>query len=206
MIRMIHTIISRDIRLAYARMAIVIGVVSFFVITASMFLFAVAQLELIPQIAPGIIWVCALLASLLALDGIYKDDWDNGVLEQLLLQGHGAVPVILAKILAHWCVTGVPILITSPLVMLMLGGAVEECLPLIGGTIALSMMTTMGAALTVGSHRANLVMGIVILPLYIPIMIFGVHHDYTLLFGIILFIFPACVVASRYALTMAIDT
>jgi heme exporter protein B len=195
-----RTLIARDIRLAFMKMAVVVGVIGFFVIAVSMFVFAVPQLELIPVMAPAIIWVCALLASLLALDTLYHNDYESGVLEQLFLQGTGVVHVILAKIISHWCITGLPILAASPLLLFMLGGQMEELRYLAVGTMVLSIITNLGAALTLGNSRSNIVMGIVILPLYIPTLIFGIHHNGVLLAAMVFLLLPVSVLASRCSL------
>lgn len=205
MIRFMYTIMHRDIYLAYSKMAIVIGVLGFFMIASNLFLFAIPDIAMLPVVAPAIIWVCALLASMLALEGIYRDDFKNGVLEQLWLQGKGRLPVVIAKVIAHWCITGLPLVLFSPLLQLLLGGTATEYKALCLGTITLSLLTSLGGALTLESQRPNLVMGLLILPLYIPMMIFGVQHDYTLLFGMILFMVPICIGSSVYALNLAMD-
>jgi len=186
-------------------MAVVIGVLGFFMIASSMFLFAIPDITILPVIAPGIIWVCALLASLLALEGIYRDDFKNGVLELLWLQGKGHMPIVIAKMMAHWCITGLPLLLFSPCLQLLLGGHNMQYGALCLGTITLSALTMLGGSVTLESRRPNLVMGLLILPLYIPMMIFGVQQDYALLFGMILFMVPVCIGSSVYALNLAMD-
>jgi heme exporter protein B len=198
-------IIMRDIRLGYVKLTMVMGVIGFFIIAASMFVFALPQLENIAVIGPGIIWVCALLASLLALDGIYKDDFDNGILEQFLLQGRGVVHIVLAKLISHWLVTGLPLLIAAPLLAVMFGFPVQELVPLLLGTIALSIISNVAASVALESNHPNVVMGILILPLYIPILIFGIHHNYMLLNAMILLLLPIMICTSRFALYTALD-
>lgn len=195
-----RSIIARDLRLAFIKVSVVIGVIGFFIIAASMFIFAVPNLEVIPIAGSAILWVCALLASLLALDGVYKNDYENGVLDQYFLQGHGVLPIVIAKIISHWCVTGLPILVTSPLLLMMFGSTMDNLAALLMGTVILSFLTNLAASITIENNHPNLVMGILILPLYIPILIFGVHHNYMLLSALILLFMPITLIVSRFAL------
>ncbi len=129
------------------------------------------------QLAPGMIWVIALLATLLSLDGLFRSDFDDGSLEQLLLSPQPLAALVLTKILAHWLVTGIPLVLLTPLLGLMLYLPVEGYFPmmlsLLIGTGSLSLIGSIGAALTVGLRKGGLILSLVVMPLYIPVLIFG---------------------------------
>lgn len=197
-------ILFQAFTLSFLRASVTLGVAVFFILAASLFVLAIPQLEMIPVIAPAVIWVCALLASLLAIDSMYQDDFEDGTLEQLLLVGKPLQDIVLAKILAHWCVTGIPLLIASPLLILMFDASFLILIPLILGTIILSMVTSIGASLRLDAIRNRALAGLLILPLYVPVLIFGVHGHLILLIAILFIMAPISVFASRYALAAAL--
>jgi heme exporter protein B len=127
--------------------------------------------------APGVIWVAALLAALLSLDNLFRSDFEDGSLEQLLLSPHSLSILVLGKILAHWLVTGLPLLLVAPLLALFLGlpqAAMGTLwLTLILATPMLSLIGAIGVALTVGLRRGGMILSLLVLPLYIPVLIFA---------------------------------
>jgi len=133
--------------------------------------------DLLREIAPGVIWVAALLATLLALDGLFKADFEDGSLEQLLLSPQPLSVMVLAKVLAHWLVTGLPLLCLSPLLAVVMQLPVRALPALLAslmlGTLTLSLIGAIGAALTVGLRRGGVLLALLVLPLFIPVLIFG---------------------------------
>ena len=129
------------------------------------------------KLAPGMIWVIALLATLLSLDGLFRSDYDDGSLEQMLLSPHPLPWLVLAKIAAHWLVTGIPLMLLTPLLGVMLflpaDGYLPMMLSLFIGTASLSLIGSIGAALTVGLRKGGLILSLVVMPLYVPVLIFG---------------------------------
>ena len=136
-----------------------------------------AEGKLLAQIAPGMVWVIALLATLLSLDGLFRSDFEDGSLEQLVLSPVPLAWLLLPKVLIHWLVTGLPLTLLAPLFGLMLSLPAEGYLALVAtlavGTISLSLIGAIGAALTVGLRRGGLLLSLVIMPFYIPVLIFG---------------------------------
>lgn len=128
-------------------------------------------------LAPGILWVMALLATLLSLDGLFRSDFDDGSLEQLLISSQPLYFSVLAKVLVHWLTTGLPVTLLAPLLGVMLGLPLAGYLPLILslllGTGAMSLIGAVGAALTVSLRKGGLLLSLIVMPLYIPVLIFG---------------------------------
>ena len=172
-------IIRRDLLLAFRRRAEAANPLFFFVLVVTMFPLAVgAQPHLLQSMAPGVIWVSALLAALLALDGLFRSDFDDGSLEQMLLSPHPLTVLVLGKIIAHWLVTGVPLLLVAPLLAEFLGLPDQAMgtlwLTLILATPLLSLIGAIGVALTLGLRRGGMILSLLVLPLYVPVLIFGV--------------------------------
>lgn len=132
---------------------------------------------MLARVAPGIIWVAALLASMLSLERLFKADFSDGSLEQMLLSPQPLAILVLAKVLAHWILTGVPLIIIAPLLAVLLNldgnsyGALISTLAL--GTPVLSLLGAIGVALTVGLRKGGVLLSLLILPLYIPVLIFA---------------------------------
>ena len=130
-------------------------------------------------IAPGMIWVVALLATLLSLDALFRTDMEDGSLEQLLISPHPLPMLVLSKIAVHWLVTGLPLTLLSPLLGLMLSLPAEGYLPLffslLIGTACLSFLGAIGAALTVSLRKGGLLISLIIMPFYVPVLIFGAN-------------------------------
>ena len=173
-----QAIIKRDTRLAIRQPSEIAQPVVFFVIVVSVFPFGVgSNPDQLAAIGPGIVWVGALLATLLALDSLFRSDFDDGSLEQLILSEHPLSVLILGKILVHWFVTGLPLIIVTPLLGILLGLDKSTLVVLIGslllGTPTLSLVGAIGSALTISIRRAGLLVTLLVLPLYIPVLIFG---------------------------------
>jgi len=129
--------------------------------------------------APGVIWVAALLAAMLSLDTLFKSDYEDGTLEQMMLSPHSNAILVLAKIFSHWLVTGVPIILMAPLLgifMFLPAEAVSTLmLTLLLGTPILSLVGAIGMALTLGLNRGGMLLSLLVLPLYIPVLIFSAN-------------------------------
>lgn len=133
--------------------------------------------ELLSSIAPGMVWIVALLSVLLSLDKVFQSDFEDGCLEQMLLSGQSMYWVVIAKCLAHWCVTGLPLTLLSPLLAMMLALPFDAygalLISLFLGTGSLCFIGAIGAALTVSLHRGGLLISLIIIPMYVPVLIFG---------------------------------
>lgn len=168
----------RELRLSVRHGADTLAAVLFFVLAGALFPLAIGPApETLARMAPGIVWVCALLAALLPLDRLFGADFDDGSLDQLLLSGLPASAVAAVKALAHWLATGVPLLLAAgPLaVMLQLDPAVVPILlaGLVPGTLVLSLFGTLGAAVVLGARRGGVLLPLLVLPLAMPVLIFG---------------------------------
>ncbi|MDX6404238.1 MAG: heme exporter protein [Blastocatellia bacterium] len=171
-------LVWRDLILAWRRRADVLATVFFFVIVVSLFPLGIGpERETLRAIAPGVVWVAALLASMLSLGRIFGNDYQDGTLEQLLLTPQSTYLIVLGKILAQWLVSEVPLLIIAPLLGLQFGLSQNSLLivvvSLLLGTPVLSLIGSVGAALTLGLRAANVLVALLVLPLYIPVLIFG---------------------------------
>ena len=171
-------LLRRDLLLAFRNRAEYAMPLLFFVLVVMLFPLALgAAPELLARLAPGIIWVAALLASMLSLDSIFRSDFDDGSLEQILLSAHPVAVLVLAKVCAHWIVTGLPLLIVAPLLAEMLGmKAGAQPILLLTILIAspiLSLVGAIGVALTVGLRKGGIILSLLVLPLYVPVLIFA---------------------------------
>jgi heme exporter protein B len=171
-------VLRRDLLLAWRNRADVLVTLAFFTIVACLFPFGVgAEPNLLRQIAPGVLWVAALLATLLSLHRLFAQDHVDGVLEQLLLSPEPAVLWVLAKVLAHWLTTAVPLIIAAPALALLFdmeqGATGVLILSLALGTPILSLLGGVGAALTLGLRGGGMLLALLVLPLFVPILIFG---------------------------------
>ena len=172
-------IVRRDILLARRLGASSLLGVVFFVIAVSLFPFAVGPDPVVlASIGSGIIWVAALLATLLSLDRLFQADFEDGSLDHLVLTPQPLVLTVLAKTLAHWLTTILPLILAAPLLAMFMALPVDVFPTLLAsmllGTPALSLVGAVGAALTVGMRRGGVLLSLLILPLYIPVLIFGV--------------------------------
>lgn len=171
-------LLARELRLSARHGADTLAAVLFFVLAGALFPLAIGPApETLTRIAPGIVWVCALLAALLPLDRLFGSDFDDGSLDHLLLSGLPAGAVAGVKALAHWLSTGLPLLLAAgPLaVMLQLDPAALPVLlgGLLLGTLVLSLFGTLGAAIVLGARRGGVLLPLLVLPLAMPVLIFG---------------------------------
>jgi heme exporter protein B len=173
------TLVARDLRLAFRQGGDAAMVIAFFVLTVVLFPFGVGpEPELLQRIAAGIVWVTALLAALLSLERLFQADYEDGSLEALALLPLPLEAQVLAKCLAHWLVTGLPLIIVAPLLALLLhldpAGYPALLAGMVLGTPTLSLIGAIGAALSLGARRGGVLISLLVLPLYIPVLIFGV--------------------------------
>ncbi|MGD8671730.1 MAG: heme exporter protein CcmB [Thiogranum sp.] len=170
----------RDLLLAYRRRTEMINPLLFFVLVTTLFPLGIgADPALLREVAPGIIWVAALLAAMLSLDSVFRSDFEDGSLEQFLISAQPLSILVLAKVVAHWLITGLPLLIVAPLLGLLLdlpAASISTLLVTLAlGTPVLSMIGAIGVALTVGLHRGGVILSLLVLPLYIPVLIFAAN-------------------------------
>lgn len=215
-------ILTRELRLSLRHGADTLAALLFFVVAASLFPLAIGPSpEVLGRLAPGIIWVCALLAALLPLDRLFGADFDDGSLDQLLLCGLPPMAIAGAKALAHWLVTGVPLLLAEVPIALMLRMP-DAALPvlvvgLLPGTLLLSLLGTTGAAMVLGARRGGVLLPILVLPLVTPVLIFGVaaadaasagmsaRPHLLLLLALLVAALPLCPLATGAALRSAVE-
>lgn len=175
---MFAAILRRELRLALRQGGDTIMVLSFFVLTVALFPLGLGPApDVLARIAPGVIWVTALLASMLSLDRLFLGDYEDGSLELLVLSPGSLEIVVLAKCTAHWLTTGLPLLIASPVLALLLnldrGGLPMLLAAMALGTPSLTMVGAIGAALTLGARRGGVLLSLLLLPLYVPVLVFG---------------------------------
>ncbi|MEJ2043214.1 MAG: heme exporter protein CcmB [Reinekea sp.] len=169
---------QRELLISFRRRADLANPLFFFLIVVSLFPIGVTpDLNELSQMAPGVLWVAALLASLLSLDLLFRHDFEDGSLEQMLLSSIPPQLLVLCKALNHWLVTGLPLTILSPVLSIMLALPAQaiplQMLTLALGTLTLSMLGGIGAAITVGLRKGGLLLTVLIMPLLVPVVIFG---------------------------------
>ena len=179
MIRACGQIIFRDLRLALRQGLDAGMVLMFFVITVTLFPLGVGpEPNLLARMAPGVIWVAALLSTMLSLDRLFQHDYEDGSLELLVLSPVPLEALVLAKVVAHWLLTGLPLIVASPLLATFMNMPSEGLLVLMAsmllGTPVSSFIGAAGGALTLGARRGGVLVSLLVLPLYIPLLIFGV--------------------------------
>lgn len=174
------SLLRRDLMLAFRRAGEIATPLMFFVLVAALFPLGLnPDRVLLAEIAPGVIWTAALLSSLLGLDGLFRTDYDDGTLEQLVLSPQPLSLLVLAKVAAHWLVTGLPLVVLAPFLAEVLAYP-QAAWPvlltgLLLGTPLLSLLGGIGAALTVGLRSSGMLLPVLILPLAVPVLIFGAH-------------------------------
>ena len=173
-----RALFMRDLRLAQRRKADTLGAAFFFVIVVSLFPLGIGpEPALLRRMGPGVVWVAALLASMLSMPRLFADDAADGTLEQLLLSGTPLTLLVLAKVAAHWLLSGVLLVLVSPILALQYGLPGDQIgmlmLSLLLGTPVLSLVGGIGAALTVGVRGAAVLLSLLVLPLVTPVLIFG---------------------------------
>jgi heme exporter protein B len=174
----LYKILARDIKVALRRQSDVMAVFFFFIIAASLFpLGSGADPKLLKAMAPSVLWVTALLSCMLSLSRMYASDHADGTLEQMMLSNQPTVLIVLMKILAHWMLSGLPLVFVAPLIGLQFNLSAAElqvlAISLLMGTLALSLIGSIGAALTLGIRGTGVLIAILVLPLYIPVLVFG---------------------------------
>ncbi|MBF7142454.1 MULTISPECIES: heme exporter protein CcmB [Pseudomonas] len=171
-------LLHREGRLLARRPAALANPLVFFAVVATLFPLAIgADPALLRKMAPGLVWVAAVLAVLLSLDSLFREDFEDGSLEQWALGHHGMIVPVLAKITAYWLLTGLALCVLAPVLGLMLGLPARTVPTLMAtlalGTPVLTLLGAIGAALTVGVRRGGLLLALLVLPLYIPVLILG---------------------------------
>ncbi|MEO7971342.1 MAG: heme exporter protein CcmB [bacterium] len=175
---MFRWIVWRDLTLAWRRRADVLSTLFFFIIVVSLFPLGIGpESQLLRSIAPGVVWVAALLASMLSLSRVFENDYHDGTLEQMLLTPQPLVLVVLGKVLAQWLVSEVPLALVAPLLGVQFDLEPRTLwilfISLLIGTPILSLIGAIGAALTLGLRGGGVLIAVLILPLYVPVLIFG---------------------------------
>ena len=171
-------ILKRDLLLALRRRSEIFTVLFFFLVVISLFPLGVSiEDEVLKRIAPGVVWIAALLASTLALDRLFSADYEDGTLERIVLAPSSLSVLVFAKILAHWLLTGLPLVLISPLVGLFyhlpMNSIFVMMFVLLIGTPVLSMLGAIAAALTLGLRGGGVLVSLLVLPLYIPVLVYG---------------------------------
>jgi heme exporter protein B len=176
--RAMGLVVWRELRLSFRRPEQLLQPLVFFLIVTTLFPLGLSlQLSLLRDMAPGVLWVAALLASLLSLDSLFKSDADDGTLDQLALSGQSLTLIVIAKTAAHWLLSGAALTLASPLVAVALGIPATAFPIMLAslalGTLTLSWLGAIGAGLTVGLRRGNVLLSLIVLPLAMPLLIFG---------------------------------
>jgi len=174
----LRCVVMRDLTLAMRRRADVLTTLFFFVIVVSLFPLGVGpEMDTLRLMGPGVVWVAALLASMLSLGRLFSGDYNDGTLEHLVLAPQPLTVLVLGKIAAHWLVSGLPLVLIAPLLGIQYGLPADALwvlvLSLILGTPVLSLIGAVGAALTLGLRGGGVLVSLLVLPLYIPVLIFG---------------------------------
>lgn len=178
LLKLVSLVVARDLRLALRHWDQVIQPLIFFVVVTTLFPLAISpSLDELRRIAPGVVWVAAMLASLLALESLFRADVEDGTMEQWTLSGQPLSVMLLAKTATHWLLAGLPIVLMAPLVGTALGMPPAVWPVLAGslalGTASLSILGAIGAALTVAVRRGSVLLALLVLPLEMPVLIFG---------------------------------
>ncbi|MET0013969.1 MAG: heme exporter protein CcmB [Sedimenticola sp.] len=173
-----RAILIRDMTLALRRKSDIFITLFFFVIVVSLFPLGIGpEMDTLRMIAPGVVWVAALLSSMLALERLFSVDFDDGALEQMLLAPQPMFVLVLGKVTAHWLITGVPLVLMAPVLGLQYDLSTDALvvlvISLLLGTPSLSLIGAIGAALTLGLRGGGVLVSLLVLPLSIPVLIFG---------------------------------
>jgi len=170
--------LARDLRLAFRKRGELVQPLAFFAIVTTLFPLGISpELSRLRDVAPGVLWVAALLSSLLALELLLRDDAQDGTLEQHVLSGQSLTWLLFAKTVAHWLLTGLPLAVMAPLAGLSLGVPRDSLAGIVAsvaiGSVALSLIGSIGVALTLGVKRSGALLSLLTLPLSMPVLIFG---------------------------------
>ena len=210
-------LVQRDLLMAWRRSSDIFSVVMFFVLAVVLFPLGVGpELDTLRKIAPGIIWVAALLAAMLSLDQLFQSDADDGSLDLLLLAPIPLETIAIAKCCAHWMVTGLPLILVAPilgiLLNLPLSGFAVMIITLVISTPTISLLGSVGAALTIGARRGGVLVALLILPLLTPILIMSANAvdlalvglNYTPLIALLGAFFLICLVVCPFVAAAAL--
>ena len=210
-------LVQRDLLMAWRRSSDIFSVVMFFVLAVVLFPLGVGpELDTLRKIAPGIIWVAALLAAMLSLDQLFQSDADDGSLDLLLLAPIPLETIVIAKCCAHWMVTGLPLILVAPilgiLLNLPLSGFAVMIITLVISTPTISLLGSVGAALTIGARRGGVLVALLILPLLTPILIMSANAvdlalvglNYTPLIALLGALFLICLVICPFVAAAAL--
>ncbi len=171
-------LLRRDLLIAFRQRSDLVNPLFFFIMVIALFPLGIGpEKSTLEKIAPGVIWIAALLSTLLSVDSLFRQDFEDGALELALLSPQPLFVLVLGKVVAHWLVSALPLILVSPILSVMLFMDVEtvkvSVLSLLLGTPVLSMISAIGAALTVGLRKGGVLIAIIALPLYVPVLIFG---------------------------------
>lgn len=185
----LYSIIHRDITLALRQKADIFQPLTFFTLVITLFPIAVGPApETLQKIGPGVIWVAAILSALLGMERLFRDDFLDGVLEQMQLSQLSLAWIMLVKVMTHWLVTIVPLILISPLLALFLNLTLPMYWALLAtlllGTPILSLLGAIAVALTVGLQKGGILLSLIIIPVFIPLLIFATSAVNTALFGL----------------------
>jgi heme exporter protein B len=180
MFQAFYALLKRDLLLAFRHRGELANPLLFFLMIVTLYPLGVSpETDMLRKIAPGVIWIAALLAALFSLENLFRSDFEDGALEQLLLSAHPLSLLVLAKVLAHWLVSGLPMLLLAPLLGLLLAMPERAIAALVAtlaiGTPLLSLIGAIGVALTVGLRRGGVLLTLLVMPLYIPVLIFATN-------------------------------
>ena len=183
------SLLKRDLKLAFRQGSDSVMVIVFFIVVVILFPLSIGpEQKILARISAGVIWVAALLAAMLSMDRLFAADYEDGSLDLLIISPHPTEILVLAKVLAHWLTTGLPLIIVSPLLGIFLylqaDGFWVMIMSLLLGTPVLSLIGAIGAALTLGARRSGVLISLLILPLFIPVLIFGVSAVDAALMGL----------------------
>ena len=183
------SLLKRDLKLAFRQGSDSVMVIVFFIVVVVLFPLSIGpEQKILARISAGVIWVAALLAAMLSMDRLFAADYEDGSLDLLVISPHPTEILVLAKVLAHWLTTGLPLIIVSPLLGIFLylqaDGFWVMIISLLLGTPVLSLIGAIGAALTLGARRSGVLISLLILPLFIPVLIFGVSAVDAALMGL----------------------
>lgn len=178
MFRLFRAVLLRDLKLSLRQKSDILNTVFFFIVVVTLVPLGIGpDQQLLRMIAPGVVWVAALLAALLSLPRLFANDFADGTLEQMLLSGEPLTIIVMAKVFAHWVTTGIPLTAISVIFALMFDLSSDVTIALISslfiGTPVLSLVGSVGAALTLGVRGGSVLTSLLVLPLYIPVLIFG---------------------------------
>ena len=172
------TLLRRDLLIAFRQRSDLVNPLFFFIMVIALFPLGIGpEKSTLEKIAPGVIWIAALLSTLLSVDSLFRQDFEDGALELALLSPQPLFVLVLGKVVAHWLVSALPLILVSPILSVMLFMDTDNVLAtvysLLLGTPVLSMISAIGAALTVGLRKGGVLIAIIALPLYVPVLIFG---------------------------------